>query len=81
MQSADEPLSINMKSATALLEVFLIAISLAFSVTIMTGTGEMRLLALATVMPITILALVFIHHRKLRRIWGYAGASILGFWG
>jgi len=73
-----EPLSINMRTAVSLLEIFAVAIILAFSVTVATGTTEMRLLSVAVITPITILNLVFIYYCRRRMAWSYAGASILG---
>jgi len=61
LTSASPQLTTNMKTAVSLLVVFAIAIVLAFSITIATGTTEMRLLASGVVAPITALNLVFIY--------------------
>jgi FtsH-binding integral membrane protein len=79
--STNEPLSVNMKTAVALLEIFVIAIVLAFLVTVSTGTAEMQLLALVLITPIVVLSLAFVHYCKKRKAWSYAGASILGAFG
>ena len=73
-----EPLSVNMRTAVGLLEIFTIAIVLAFSVTVATGTTEMRLVATAVVTPITFLSLAFIYYCRKRKAWSYEGACILG---
>ena len=78
MTSANSSLSVNMKTAVGLLEIFVIAIILAFLTTLITGTTEMRLLSLAFITPITILSLVFIYYCRKKKAWSYAGASILG---
>jgi len=72
-----ERLSVSMKTAVALLVVFTIAIMLAFMVTFLTGTAEMRLLSLALVAPLTILNLVFIYYCRKRRLLSYMGAVII----
>ena len=74
----NEPLSVNMRTAVGLLGIFVIAIILAFSVTFTTGTIEMRLLSVAFITPITVLSIVFIYFCRKRKLWSYAGASILG---
>ena len=43
LKIANESLSINMRTAVCLLELFLVAIILAFLATFATGTTEMRL--------------------------------------
>jgi FtsH-binding integral membrane protein len=67
-----------MRTAVGLLEIFTIAIVLAFSVTVATGTTEMRLVATAVVTPITFLSLAFIYYCRKRKAWSYEGACILG---
>ena len=74
----NEPLSVNINTAVGLLGIFVIAIILAFSVTFTTGTIEMRLLSVAFITPITVLSIVFIYFCRKRKLWSYAGASILG---
>ncbi len=78
MKIVNESLSINMKTAVGLLELFLVAIILAFLATFATGTTEMRLLSVAFITPITILSIVFIYNCRRKKVWSYAGASILG---
>ena len=78
MKSVNESLSINMRTAVGLLELFLVAIILAFLATFLTGTTEMRLLSVVFITPIVILSVVFIYFCRRRKIWSYAGASILG---
>jgi hypothetical protein len=70
-----------MKTAIGLLEVFIIAIVLAFLATALTGTFEMQLLASVLITPIVIFSLAFVHYNKKRKVWSYAGASILGAFG
>ena len=78
MKSTNEQLSVNMRAAVGLLGIFVIAIIFAFLVTLVTGTFEMRLLSAALITPIIILSLVFLYYCRKRRVWSYAGASILG---
>jgi hypothetical protein len=78
LKIVNESLSINMKTAVGLLELFLVAIILAFLATFATGTTEMRLLSVAFITPITILSIVFIYYCRRKKVWSYAGASILG---
>lgn len=67
-----------MKTAVGLLEIFVIAIVLAFLATVTTGTVVMQVLAAALITPIIIIALIFIYYCRRKKIWSYAGASILG---
>ena len=67
-----------MRTAVGLLEIFLVAIILAFLATFATGTIEMRLLSLASITPIAVLSIVFICYCRRKKVWSYAGASILG---
>ena len=78
MTTAHEPLSVNMRTAIGLLELFVVAVVLAFLVTVASGTFEIQALAVGLITPIIILSLVFIRYCRLRRTWSYAGASILG---
>jgi|GEM_PF-2025947 len=71
-------LSVNMRTATALLEIFVVAVVLAFIVTVSTGTFEMQILAAGLIIPIIILSLVFVRYCKKGKAWSYAGASALG---
>ena len=77
----DRTLSISMRTATALLEVFVFAIVLAFLVTVSTGTSEMQLLAVGLIIPIIVLSLVFIRYCRKGKAWSYAGAAVLGVFG
>lgn len=70
-----------MKTAIGLLEVFVVAIVLAFLATVSTGAFEMQLLAVVLITPIVILSLAFVHYCRMRKVWSYAGASILGAFG
>lgn len=67
-----------MKTAVALLEVFVVAIAVALAVTIASVSPGVQLLATALVSPIIILGIVFIYYCRKRKIWSYAGGSILG---
>lgn len=64
-----------MKTVVALLVVFTIAIILAFAVTIINGTTQIRLIALTFVTPLTMLNLVFIYYCRRRLLWSYVGAA------
>jgi hypothetical protein len=79
--TASRPLTVNMRTAIGLLELFVVAIVLAFLVTVSTGTLEMQVLAVGLITPIIILSLVFIRYCRMRKAWSYAGASILGILG
>lgn len=70
-----------MRAAIILLEVFVVAILLAFLVTFATGTFEMRALSAGVIIPVTILSLAFVHYCKMKKAWSYAGASMLGAFG
>ncbi len=70
-----------MKTSIVLLEVFLVAIILALIVTIINTAFEVQILAITFVSPIIILNIVFIYYCRRRKIWSYAGASILGIIG
>ena len=78
MRSGNEPLSINMRTSIVLLEVFLVAIILALIVTVMNSVFEVQLLAITLISPLIILNVVFIYYCRKRKVWSYAGASILG---
>jgi peptidoglycan/LPS O-acetylase OafA/YrhL len=73
-----EPLSINLRTAIGLLEVFVVAIIFAFIVAIVNGTAEIRLIALSVVTPQIILILIFIYYCRRKKVWSFAGASIFG---
>jgi hypothetical protein len=78
LSAAAEPLTTNMKAAIGLLEIFMVAIVLALLVTVASVTPQVQLLATILVSPIIILSLVFIYYCRKRKIWSFAGASILG---
>jgi hypothetical protein len=67
-----------MRTAIALLEVFVVAIVLAFAVTFTTGTAEMRYLSVGLIAPIIALSLTFICYCRRRKAWSFAGGAILG---
>jgi hypothetical protein len=67
-----------MKTAISLLEVFVVAIILALLVTITNVNPQVQLLATILVSPIIILSIIFIYYCRKRKIWSFAGASILG---
>ena len=70
-----------MRAAIGLLEIFVVAIILAFLVTLTTGTTEMQLISVVFIIPITVLSIAFIYYCKKRKIWSYIGASVLGILG
>ena len=67
-----------MKTSIVLLEVFLVAIILALIVTVMNSVFNVQILAVTLISPIIILTIVFIYYCRKRKVWSYAGASILG---
>jgi hypothetical protein len=67
-----------MKTAISLLIVFTFAIILALVATVMSSATEVGLLALVLVTPQIVLSVAFIYFCWRRKIWSYAGASILG---
>jgi hypothetical protein len=70
--------SLVMRTATVMLEVFVVAIALAFVVTVSTGTIEMQALAAGFVVPIIVLSLLFVRYCRRGKAWSYAGAAVLG---
>jgi len=70
--------SVYIRAATALLEVFVVAVVLAFLVTVSTRTLEMQVLATGLVTPIIIISLVFIRYCRRGKVWSFAGAAVLG---
>jgi hypothetical protein len=73
--------TVGMRAATALLEVFVVAIVLALLVTVSKGTLEMQALAAGVVTPIIVLSLVFVRYCRMGKAWSFAGASVLGAFG
>ena len=67
-----------MKSAIGLLEVFLVAIVVALVITVYSVPIGVKLLALGAVTPFIVLTIAFIYYCRRRKIWSFAGASILG---
>jgi len=78
MSSASPPLTNKMRASIGLLEVFIVAIVLALAITIVNVSPGVQLLAIASVTPIIVLSLIFLYYCRKRRIWSFAGASILG---
>jgi len=78
LSTVAKSLSTNMKTAISLLEVFVVAIILALLVTITNVNPQVQLLATILVSPIIILSIIFIYYCRKRKIWSFAGASILG---
>jgi hypothetical protein len=76
-KSADAPLW----TARVLLGLFLVAVIAALVVTLYAGPTSVRLLAASAVMPIFVLALVFLYFEGRRRSWSLAGAAALGIFG
>jgi hypothetical protein len=70
-----------MRVAISLLEVFLISVIAALIVTVETGPLSVKLLASTLVSPIIILSIAFIHFCGKRKIWSFAGATVLGIVG
>jgi peptidoglycan/LPS O-acetylase OafA/YrhL len=79
--STRETLSVNMRTAIGLLELFVVAVILAFAVTFTTGTPNMQILSAVAITPVIILSLIFIRYCRRRKAWSYAGATILGVFG
>jgi len=73
-----DPLSLRMRSAVVLTELFVVAIVLALLITLSSVSPSAQLLAAGAVAPIIVLSLVFIRYCRRRKLWGYAGASVLG---
>ena len=78
MSTPSEQLTTNMKAAISLLEVFVLAIVVALVITVNSTSTEVQLLATVLVSPIIGLSLVFVYFCRKRKIWSFAGASILG---
>ena len=60
--------SVYLRAATALLEVFVVAVVLAFLLTVSKGTLEMQVLATGLVTPIIIISLVFIRYCRRGKV-------------
>ena len=71
-------LTVNMKTAIGLLEIFLIAIVVAFVITVAYVPTEVKFIAIGAVSPFVILAVAFIYYCRRGKLWSFAGASILG---
>ncbi len=67
-----------MKVLIRLLEVFVIAIIIAFIITFMSGTIEIRLISSLAVIPQIVLTFVFIYYCKKKKFWSYVGSFLLG---
>ena len=67
-----------MRTSIVLLEVFLVAIILALIVTVMNSVFEVQILSITLISPLIILNIIFIYYCRKRKVWSYAGASILG---
>ena len=78
MSSSANSLSIDMRTAIGLTEVFVVAIVIALFITVANVTASVQVLAVVSVTPIIVLSLIFIYYCRKRRLWGYVGASILG---
>jgi len=78
MSSTSPLLTNKMRASIGLLEVFIVAIVLALAITIVNVSPGVQLLAIASVTPIIVLSLIFLYYCRKRRIWSFAGASILG---
>lgn len=78
MPQTPYPLTVNMKTAIALLEIFLIAIIAALLITVVSVPLGTKILATGVVSPFVILGLAFIYYCRRGKVWSYAGASILG---
>ncbi|MGO9387239.1 MAG: hypothetical protein ACLPWD_04225 [Methanobacterium sp.] len=70
-----------MRTAITLLELLLVAIILALIVTILNTTAQVQLLAITVVTPQIILIIIFIYYCKKKKVWSYAGATILAILG
>ena len=73
-----EKLTVNMRTAIALLEIFVVAIVLAFLVTLSAGTFEMQAISVSLIIPIIILSLVLVYYCRKGKAWSFVGASIIG---
>ena len=78
MPGPESSLSVSMRTAVGLTEVFVIAIVAALFITVASVPTSAQLLAVGSVTPIVILSLIFIFYCRRRRRWSYAGASVLG---
>jgi hypothetical protein len=82
MQS-DTPVSIGarQKIASALLVLFLLATLLALTITLLSVSVSVRLLAWSATGPIVALTIVFLYFGIMRRPWSHLGAAALGAFG
>lgn len=73
--------SVNMRTAVALLEIFIVAITLALVATVTSVSSTVALLALSAVTPMIVLGLIFVYYCRKGKAWSFAGAAILGLAG
>ena len=71
-------LSTNMKTAVALLYVFIVAIVGALAVTLLSVSSSVQIIAVVSVTPILVLSVIFVYFCRKGKAWSFAGASILG---
>ncbi|HUI00157.1 MAG TPA: hypothetical protein VLX56_00840 [Nitrososphaerales archaeon] len=73
--------SLTMRAATAVFEVFVVAVVAAFVITVAAGTLEMQVLATGLVAPMIAISLFLVRYCRRGRAWSFAGASVLGAFG
>lgn len=74
----EPPMTTNMKASISLLEIFVFAVLVALIITLESVPFSVRLLATGLVSPIIVLSIIFSYFCRKRKIWSFAGASILG---
>ncbi len=70
--------TINMKTAIGLLQIFLVAILVVLTITVISVPTEVKIIALGAVSPFVILTVALIYYCRRGKLWSFAGASILG---
>ena len=67
-----------MRTTISLLRVYIIAIAVALTVTLVEGDTLTRTIALAVVTPQIIFLLLIVRACNMGRVWGFAGGGLLG---
>ena len=73
-----DPPSVDVETAVGVTVVFGMAVIAALVVTVVSAPAGVQILAVTSVVPMIVLELVFIFYGRRKRLWAFAGASVLG---
>lgn len=73
-----DPPSVDVETAVGVTVVFGMAVIIALVVTVVSAPAGVQILAVTSVVPMIVLGLVFIFYGRRKRLWAFAGASVLG---